>query len=404
MNRRKFLSKTAASALVVGSFSTALANTEKSAFSVQQSDVKITDVKVYRFHKGSDKAVFVKIETDEGTAGWGECSPNFSPVIEELVHVTLKPLLIGKDPFATEPLWEEMLFVNHDLGPGGSLTYAIAGVDCALWDLKGKLLNVPVYQLLGGKFRDKVLAYGGFGVSGGKVPVENAVQRAVKLAEKGFKVIKLRMQIRENNLNPEPDPVIPYYKAVKKALGDDVELFVDPNEGYTAYRAIQIGRELQDEYGMRYFEAPCPEEAHRETRQVVDALDIPVLSGEKAYNRWQFRDLILNGNPDMLNPDISKAGGISEGMKIASLCNVFHKQIVPHNTKPTLATAATLHVMAAVPNAGPFVEYIERDLFPTIISVFDEDVYFEDGYLHLPEAPGLGLTINEKRLEKAFNS
>ncbi len=398
MDRRSFLVKASTSALVGNSIIAATATP------VNRSDIKITDVKVFQFEKGSDKAVFVKVETNEGTAGWGECSPNFSPVIKEVVNVSLKPLLIGKDPFATEPLWEEMLYVNHDLGAGGALTYAIAGVDCALWDLKGKILGVPVYQLLGGKFVDKVLAYGGFGLKGGEVPVNEAVGRAVKLAERGFKVIKLRMQIRENNLNPDPDPTLKYYKEIKQALGNEVELFVDPNEGYTAYRAIEIGKKLQNDYGMRYYEAPCPEEAHRETRQVVEALDMAVMSGEKAYNRWQFRDLILNANPDMINPDICKAGGISEGMKIAALANAFHKQVVAHNTKPTLATAATLHVLASIPNTGPFVEYIDRDIFPTIISVFDEDVRFEEGYLYLPEAPGLGLVINEKRLEKAFNS
>lgn len=395
-------SAAAGSALLAGGVSIATAASRPRVMG--PSDVKITDVKVFRREEGKDKAVFVKIETDEGTAGWGECSPNFSPIIAELVRVTLKPLLLGKDPFATETLWEEMLFVNHDLGPGGSLTYAIAGVDCALWDLKGKLLNVPVYKLLGGKFTDKILAYGGFGLRGGEVTVDEAVQKATKLAERGFKVIKLRMQIRENNLNPEPDPTLKYYGAVQKALGEGVELFVDPNEGYTAYRAIEIGRRLQDDYGMRYYEAPCPEEAHRETRQVVEALDMAVMSGEKAYNRWQFRDLILNANPDMLNPDFSKAGGISEGMKICALANAFHKQIVPHNTKPTLATAATLHLLASIPHAGPFVEYIDRDLFPTVTAMFDQDVRFADGYLHLPEGPGLGLVINEKRLQKAFDS
>lgn len=386
--------------MLAGSIKTASANPRSSV----QTDIKITDVKVYQFEKGKDKAVFVKVETDEGTSGWGECSPNFSPVIRELVNVSLKPLLIGQNPFATEPLWEEMLFVNHDLGAGGALTYGIAGMDCALWDLKGKILGVPVYQLLGGKFMDKVLAYGSFSTRGGSISIDEAVKQAVKLVERGFKVIKLRMQIRENNLNPEPDRTVAYYEALKQALGDDIELFVDPNEGYTAYRAIQIGKVLQNEYGMKYYEAPCPEEAHSETRQVVEALDMALMTGEKAYNRWMFRDLILNANPDMLNPDVAKAGGISEFMKIAALAGVFHKQIVAHNTKPTLATAATLHALSAIPNCGPFVEYIDRDMFPTVISVFDEDVRFEEGYLHVPEAPGLGLAINEKRLQKAFNT
>ncbi len=358
-------------------------------------DIRITDVKTYRL----GRAIFVKVETDAGVSGWGESSPNSREVIESFIHNLLKKAVIGQNPFDVEPLWDKMYWNEHDLGPAGALPYSIAGIDLALWDIQGKVLGLPVYRLLGGKYREEMLAYGGFPLRGGSVPVEEAVERALKLADLGFKVIKLRMQIREYNLDPVPDPTLRYYEAVRKALPDEIELFVDPNEGYTAGRAIQIGKELQA-MGMKYFESPCPLEAHRDTRQVVDALDIPVLAGEKCYTRWQFRDLILEGNPDMIQPDLIKAGGITEVKKIAALGQSFFKAIVPHNTKPTLGTAACLHLMASISNAGPFIEYVELDTYQDVISVFENEIVFRDGKMQVPDQPGLGLVMNEEKLER----
>ncbi|MFP4367875.1 MAG: enolase C-terminal domain-like protein, partial [Bacteroidales bacterium] len=184
-----------------------------------------------------------------------------------------------------------------------------------------------------------------------------------------------------------------------KALPDNVELFIDPNEGYTASRAIQIGKELQN-MGMKYFESPCPLENHKDTAAVVEELDIPVLAGEKCYTRWQFRDLILQGNPDVIQPDLIKSGGITEVKKIAALGQTFFKTMAPHNTKPTLGTAAALHLLASVSNFGPFIEFIETELYEPVLSVFDNQVEFRDGKLILPEGNGLGLNINENKLEK----
>ena len=343
------------------------------------------------------RAIFVKVETNAGITGWGECSPNSRKTMETLIHQELSPLVEGQNPFNVEPLWDQMYWQNHDLGPSGALPYAIAGIDLALWDIMGKALNVPVYQLLGGQYRKEIMTYGGIPLNNGKVPLKEAIERALALVEKGFKVIKLRMQIREYNLDPIPDATIPYYRAIREALPDDVELFVDPNEGYTGARAIAVGRQLQ-EYGMKYFESPCPLENHRDTAEVVRALDIPVLAGEKCYTRWQFRDLILEANPDMIQPDVIKAGGITEVKKIADLGHVFFKPVVLHNTKPTLGTAAALHLMASIPNAGPFIEFVEPELYGPVLSVFDEPIRMTSGKLQLPTGPGLGLTPNEGKL------
>lgn len=389
------MQKAGAATLGLMGFSNGISAGEQPMQSPEASGIKITAVKTFKLNR----AILVKLETDQGVSGWGESSPNSREVVEAFIHHRMKHLIVGQDPFNVEMIWDQLFWRNHDLGPAGALPYAIAGVDLALWDIKGKLLGQPVYRLLGGKYRDSMPAYGGFGLSGGGVSVDEAVKRALGLAEQGFKIVKLRMQIREYNLDPTPDPTLKYYTAVRKALPDDVELFVDPNEGYTGARAIQIGKALQS-LGMQYYESPCPLENHQDTAEVVKALDIPVLAGEKCYTRWQFRDLILQANPDVIQPDIIKSGGITEVKKIATLGQVFFKSLAPHNTKPTLGTAAAMHVMASISNTGPFIEFIETSLYKDIMSVFENQVVFKEGKLWVPEVPGLGLTIDEKKVVK----
>ena len=359
------------------------------------AEIKVTNVETYRLAR----AILIKLETNVGVVGWGESSSNSRPVVEAFIHDKLKHVVIGQNPFNVEPIWDKLFWGEHDLGPSGGLPYSVAGIDLALWDIKGKVLNLPIYRLLGGHYRKEMLAYASIPLRGGAIPIEEAVDRAVALADKGFKVIKLRMQIRETNLDPIPDPTLKYYAAVRQALPAEVELFVDPNEGYTAARAIQVGKRLQD-LGMKYFESPCPLENHRDTGEVVRALDIPVMTGEKCYTRWQFRDLILEANPDIIQPDAIKAGGITEMKKIAALGQIFFKAIVPHNTKPTLGTAAALHVMASVSNAGPFLEFVELDSYQEVLSVFDTHIEFNGGKMQVPEKPGLGLVIDGERVEQ----
>ena len=395
-NRRKFLATVGLGGMAGAAYAgDAMRQIPQPVFTNDKTGIKITNLKTFVL----PRAILTKIETNAGISGWGESSPNNTHLIQTFIQTDMKDRVIGRDPFDVEPIWDELFWYNHDLGPAGALPYAIAGIDLALWDLKGKILNKPVYKLLGGSYQKEFLTYGGFGIYGGTVPVNEAVKKALNLAEKGFKVVKLRMQIREYNLNPIPDYTLRYYEAVRKALPDDVELFVDPNEGYTAARAIQIGKELQA-MGMKYFESPCPLENHRDTAEVVDELDIPVLAGEKCYTRWQFRDLILQANPDVIQPDVIKSGGITEVKKIAALGQTFFKTMAPHNTKPTLGTAAALHLLASCSNFGPFIEFIETELYEPILSVFENHVEFENGNLVVPEGPGLGLVINEKKVEQ----
>lgn len=359
--------------------------------------VKVRDVKAYRL----SQATFVEVVSDAGVSGWGECAGDNNHVMQAFVDEALKEHVVGQDVFDAERLWDWMFFENHDLGPGGALPNAIAGIDIALWDLKGKLLGLPVYKLLGGKYRDKVRAYGSFGVRRGRVSVDEAVRTAVKFLERGANAIKLRMQIREHFQNPEPDPTFEYARAVRKAIGDDVAFWVDGNNGYSAAHAIEVGKRLRGEVNIRYFEDPISDQNHREMAQVVAGLDVPVIAGEKEYTRWQLRELMVEGNVDIINPDICKAGGFTEMKKIAAISQALSKPIMAHNTQPTLGTAASVHFVASIGNAGPWLELVDHDRFKESFALFRSTIQIKDGYYLLPEAPGLGVEVDADAVRRA---
>lgn len=350
--------------------------------------VRVTDVRTYRI----PKAIFVEVLSDAGVSGWGESATDNTYTADALIHHGLKSRVIGEDIFDAERLWDTMFYKNHDLGPGGALTNAMSGIDCALWDLKGRLLGLPVHKLIGGAYRDRIRVYGSFGIGNDKkMPPADAAAKAAKFVAMGFTAVKCRLQIRELNLNPDPEIAFDYARAVREAVGDDIDLLIDVNNGYTANRAIDVGKRLREEFNVMYFEDPVSDQSDREMKQAIEGLDIPIIAGEKEYTRWQFADLILNGDPDVINPDVLKVGGITEMKKIAVLAQTFHKPIIPHNTRPTLGTAASLQFVASIPNAGPLMEFPDVDEFTELMALMRTNVEFKDGSLMVPLVPGMGL-------------
>ncbi len=347
-------------------------------------------------------ACFVQVTASNGVTGWGECDADNPPLMAAFVEHSLKKHILGEDPWDSARLWDAMFFGNHDHGPGGALANSIAGVDIALWDLKGKLLGVPAFQLLGGRFRDRIRAYGSFGVGfGKKVTVEQAAEQARRFVRQGFTAVKLRMQIRENRQNPDPDPTFAYAAAVRSAIGPKIDFFIDANNGYSAGRGIEVVRRLKEEFDIVLIEEPVSDQTHQETAEVIRAVDTPVIAGEKEYTRWQQRELITLGNPDYLNPDTIKAGGLTEMKRIAAIADAFGKPIICHNTRPTLGTAAALHFIASIPNCGPMMEYIDLENFPELRRLMKPPLRFEGGFLCVPEGPGLGVEVDEDAIRKA---
>jgi L-alanine-DL-glutamate epimerase-like enolase superfamily enzyme len=402
LNRRRFLSAVpalaGACALQASAASPArAAQAPPAAPRPAMPPVKVRDVKVYRLKQGT----FVEVVSDAGISGWGECAGDNNHLMQAFIDNGLKQEVVGQDVFDAERLWDWMFFENHDLGPGGALPNAIAGIDIALWDLKGKLLGLPVYKLIGGKYRDKIKIYGSYGVRRGQVSIDDAVKIAMKFVERGATAIKLRMQIREHYQNPEPDPTFAYARAVRKAIGDGVDFWVDGNNGYTAARAIEVGKRLTEEVNIRFFEDPISDQNHREMAQVVAGLDVPVIAGEKEYTRWQLRELMVDGNVDIINPDICKAGGFTEMKKIAAIAQALSKPIMAHNTQPTFGTAASVHFSASIGNAAAWLEYVDYDRYADTFALFRSTITVKDGYYWLPEGPGLGIEVDPEAVRRA---
>ncbi|MFN0107911.1 MAG: mandelate racemase/muconate lactonizing enzyme family protein [Blastocatellia bacterium] len=395
--RRSFLkASTAASAAAL----IAIPNQTQAQTVNPASRVKVAEVRTFKLKD----ALFVQVVADNSQTGWGEASPNNRHVADAFIHHGLKQHVVGRNVWDAEPIWDDMFYANHDLGPGGVLTYAIAGIDIALWDLRGKLVNQPVYRLLGGKYRDKVRAYGSFGLNlGSKAPLtlDEAAKTAAKFAERGFTAVKARTQFRERNINPWPDPTFDYFRAIRKAVGDKVELLACLNSSYTAARAIELGKRLHGELGVSYIEEAVSTHNLHELAQVCEALPFPVVAGETEYHRWRMRDLMDIGKVGVLNPDVAKCGGLTEAKKIAALAQACSRAIKPHNTRPNFSTAAALHFMASISNAASLIEFPDTDKFRDQMNLMRSQIEFKDGYLLVPQKSGLGIETDEAAVKRA---
>ena len=363
--------------------------------------VKITDVKGYLFKK----AHFVKIETNEGISGWGESDGANRKFSTGYLEKGLKQYIEGKDPFDSEEIWQECYLKGLESGIGGIHPGTLAGVDNALWDLKGKILGLPAHKLLGGNGMDKIRVYGSYGRNQKgryETPAEMA-KRAANFVSQGYKAVKARMQIRQENVNPYPDDIFECVKEIRAAIGDNIKLFIDFNNGYTPAEAVVMGKRLYEHFNIAALEEPVFQQDYTGLRQVVDSMDIPVMAGEHEYNKWMMKDLITIGNVDVINADVIKCGGITDCRKTAAIAHAFGKQIMVHNAKPTLATAASLNLLASIPNGARFQEYAGKRVdqgYGPLLELFDNYFEFEDGYLKVPSTPGLGLIVNEKAMEK----
>lgn len=358
------------------------------------ADMRITEVRPLII---GGRTLFVLVRASNGTFGLGECSPMNLPILAAHVEHGLKPRLLGKDPFQIEPLYDAMLFPNFKLGPMGAVSEAIAGVDIALWDLKGKILGQPVYKLLGGKFRDLQPVYFSYGWNRKDTP-DDVTRLMAGAAERGFTGFKIRMNLGMAELDKPNDPSESYIAAIRKAVGDKAAVGFDANNGYTAKQAIAIGRRLYEKYNIEFFEEPTPQYDYAAMAQVAEALDIPISAGEHEYTLWQFKDLITQSGIMIVQPDLVKCGGITQGKRIATLALAYNRHIVVHNTTPTVATAAVVHYTASCSNAAKRQEYPgER---PDLDRFFENKLEFQRGYFKVPELPGLGLVARESELAK----
>jgi galactonate dehydratase len=357
----------------------------------------------YELFQVPPRWLFLKIMTDEGIVGWGE------PVIEgraETVGTAVKELmenLIGKDPHRIEDHWN-MMYRSGFYRGGPILMSAIAGIDQALWDIKGKYFNTPIYELLGGACRDSIRVYSWIG---GDRPIDVglAAQEAV---EAGFTAVKMNgteeLQIIDSY--EKIDQAVERIVAVREAVGQYVGIGIDFHGRVHKPMAKLLAKELEA-FRPMFIEEPVLSDNNEALREIAQATTIPIATGERMFSRWEYKNLLKDGYVDIIQPDLSHAGGITECKKIISMAEAFDVAAAPHCPLGPIALAACLQVDATCHNAfiqeqSLGIHYNQgNDLLDYIVEkkVFE----YKDGYVKIPTGPGLGIEIDEDHVRKLAN-
>ena len=347
----------------------------------------------------STNSIFVLVRTSEGITGLGECSPMNARVITSVLRDALVPIVVDRNPLDIARLWDEMYHRTYKLGVMGAQPEAMAGIDLALWDIMGKVTRLPVWQLLGGKRKDRIRMYSSIG-GGARAEVPAQIEKAVASAAQGFTAVKMRMDWSSRAVDVDPAKDWAIVSGVRAELGDRVEVYYDANNGLSVSTAIRLGRRFQDELNVRHYEEPIAQHDYEGYAQICAALDMPVAAGEHEYTRWQFRDLIERAHVDLLQPDLVKCAGLSEAVAIAHLAETHNRVLVPHQTQPTIGHTANLHFLAAFDRSTHAQEYNDGpEKSTTLWQLFAENHAPVNGVCTVPDGPGWGLTLDEQGLE-----
>lgn len=355
--------------------------------------MKITDVKTFVVDCFRTNWVFVKVCTDEGITGVGEATLEYKEFALEGAIQHAKEAILGKDPMQIELIAHDLYRDAYWRG-GAVLMSAISGIEMALWDIKGKALGVPVYQLLGGKMRDSVRIYVNGWFSGAKTPKEfgekakEAVKRGVT-AMKWDPFGKNYLEISNKALTTALECV----DEVRKAVGNDVELLIEGHGRFDVQTGIKIARELE-QFKPKFFEEPTPPDDIHALKRVRDKSPVPISAGERLYGLRAFKDVFALDAVDFIQPDVSHAGGIMELKKIASLAEAYYIPFAPHNPSGPIANAATLQLAACTRNFS-ILEIMYSDVIYRK-DVTNESLNYHDGYIDIPDKPGLGIELNEE--------
>lgn len=364
--------------------------------------MKITAIKHYTVHPGWRKnLIFVKVETDAGIHGWGEAYSQYDRDTAVAAHLdALARYMAGRSPFDIKH-FTQIAFDDYAQRRGSvELFCAVSGIEQAMWDIVGKSCKQPVYNLLGGRYRDKVRVYANGWSYGMKEPDDYA-RAAEKVVKQGFTALKF---------DPLPAPwrtwipkehekrAVRVVKAIRDAVGPDVDLLIEQHRRLAPMHAIRLDKQLK-EFDLYLMEESCQAEYPDELALIRREIGVPMMIGEATYTKTGFRPLLEKRSADILNPDVACVGGILELKEIAAMAEPFLVAMSPHNYNSTLvALASTVHASATMPNFTiteyflPFVEFCDK--------ISPNQLKPKNSYIELPTAPGLGVDVDEAALAK----
>lgn len=412
-SRRSFLAKSSMAGLagfgLMSGFGNELqAAVQKGPLQSSPSDLKITDIKAGYIRNGH--SLFVKVYTNQDIWGCGE-AVDATPGTYHLVKM-FGERIKGKSPLNVNRIFEDVRRGGFFEGAQAGMYVAVlSAVETALWDLAGKALGVPVYQLLGGKFRDKVRVYCDTAAYRQKNPTPEMYGEAAKdVVKRGYTAVKLDIDEANDpnkydryNWTASPGELERMYNqiaAVRKAVGPYIDICVDMHGRYDATTGHRVAK-MMEPLNLMFLEEPVPAENVEALKSITDSTSTPICVGENLYLAHGFRRLLEIGAADMIMPDLQKAGGLGEGQRIANLANLYYVPFSPHMVGSYLAAMASSHVCASVPNFAimEWQLYFHTDPMFKDIVTFDGPMT-EDGFIVLRDKPGIGVEINEEGMKK----
>ncbi len=356
--------------------------------------MKISDVRTVIVGNPWKNWIFVVVETDDGLIGIGEATGGSETQPRVAAIQEIKHLVIGMDPRNVHEIFHK-LYLTAFL----KVTQAMAGIEMACWDILGKSLGVPVYTLLGGKVRDNVRVYANGWYSGERTP-EGFAEKASEVVAKGYTALKFdpfgdaHMQMSRKETN-EAKALI---GAVREAVGDDVDILIEAHDRFSTYAAIEIGNWLKD-YDVTWFETPVLSTDVSALVEVARRIPVRMIAGERMHAIHEFGEFLSHNVTDVINPEPLGVGGIWRSLQIAGIAEAHHAEIALHNAESPFKTMVALHIDAVTPNV--FIQECFDDfLEPWVPEVLSGFLRVENGYLQMPDAPGIGVELNESEARK----
>ena len=344
---------------------------------------------------------FVKATTDDGSEGWGQVAPYNADITATVLHRMVAPHALGMNAFDINAMSELVTEKEHKF-PGSYLRRALAGVDTALWDMRGKLEHKPVCELIGGT-PGTIRAYAS-SMKRDITPRDEATRLKTLRDTYGFDAFKFRIAAEcGHDIDEWPGRTEEIVPTIRSAMGTDTALLVDANSGYSPQRAIEVGKLLID-HGISHFEEPCPYWEYDQTKEVTEALAIDVTGGEQDCELQNWRTIINMKAVNIVQPDICYLGGLSRTLQVAKMAEGANIPCTPHCAILSMVTLFTMHLLRAIPNAGKYLEFsIEgADYYPWQQNLFVESPYnIDEGQATVTDKPGWGVDINPDWLDTA---